>query len=163
MKQYGLIEPSIVECRRAKSYVMFHTIVSIVFAVIALIAGIVAKNGWISVILILGDAIQAGCYYLSVKTTVLGVTRHFVAGHIGVLFDRNFISPMAKIVSIDRHSSFFERIFGATTIRVRTSGGMTCRYSGMDAASALKMYQVFQKYVVLSEQRPGTSSGNENA
>lgn len=162
MKQYGLIEPTIVECRRAKSYVMFHTIVSIIFAVIALIVGVAAKNAGIALLLILADAIQAGCYYLSVKTTVLGATRHFVAGHIGVLFDRNFISPMAKIVSIDRHSSFFERIFGATTIRVRTSGGMTCRYSGMDAVSALKMYQVFQKYVVLAEQRPSAPSQNEN-
>ncbi|MBQ4592585.1 MAG: PH domain-containing protein [Clostridia bacterium] len=160
MKQYGLIEPSIVECRRAKSYVMFHTIASIVFAVIALIAGIAAKNAGIAIALILIDAIQAGCYYLSVKTTVLGVTRHFVAGHVGVLFDRNFVTPMAKVVSIDRHSSFFERIFGATTIRVRTSGGMVCRFSGMDAASAAKMFQVFQKYVILAEQTQASQNPN---
>ena len=152
MKQYGLIEPSIVECRRARSYVMFHTIASIVFAVIALICGGIAANIWLSVLLILVDAIQAGCYYLSVRTTVLGVTRHFIAGHVGVLFDRNFVTPMAKVVSVDRHSSFFERIFGAVTIRVRTAGGTACRFSGMDAASAAKLFQVFQKYVVLSEQ-----------
>lgn len=160
MKQYGLIEPSIVECRRARSYVMFHTGASIVFAVIALIAGIVAKNAGVAIALILIDAIQAGCYYLSVRTTVLGVTRHFIAGHIGVLFDRNFVTPMAQVVSVDRHSSFFERIFGATTIRVRTAGGMACRFSGMDAASAAKLFQVFQKYIVLSEQRPGTTPQN---
>ena len=161
MKQYGLIEPSIVECRRARSYVMFHTIASVAFAVIALIAGIAAKNAWVAIALILVTVIQAGCYYLSVKTTVLGVTRHFIADHVCVLFDRNFVTPMAKIVSVDRHSSFFERIFGATTIRVRTSGGMACRFSGMDAASAAKLFQVFQKYVVLSEQRPTGSSANE--
>lgn len=162
MKQYGLIEPSIIECRRARSYVMFHNIVSIIFAVIALIVGIKLKNAWVVVLLILIDAIQAACYYLSVKTTVIGVTRHFVAGHIGVLFDRNFVVPMAKVVSVNRHSSLFERIFGATTITVKTSGGTGCRFSGMDAASAAKLFQVFQKYVILSERSNVPNGQNDN-
>ena len=165
MKQYGLIEPSIVECRRARSYIIIHDILSIVLAVVfTLVIPKVVSIGlmYAAIVAILILALHLICYHLSVKTTVLGVTRHFVAGHIGVLFDRNFVSPMVKIVAIERHSSFFERLFGATTVRVRTSGGTVCRFFNMDAASVTKLFQVYQKYVVLSEQRSSNVTQNEN-
>jgi hypothetical protein len=43
---------------------------------------------------------------------------------------------------------------------VRTAGGLACRFSGMDAVSAAKLFQVFQKYIVLSEQHPSAYPQN---
>ena len=160
-KNYGVIETPIVECRRATLYVLFHYALNAIFALVAIIVGIVQKSIGVLLLLLLLDAIEFIIYYLSVKTTVIGITRHFIVGHKGLLFTHLFVIPLNKTVTVTRRSTLFERIFGATTITVKTSGGYGCTFSSMDVSSTGRLFDIFQKYVIIAE-RNANSSGNKD-
>ena len=156
-KKYGMLEPFIVECRRARSYVVFQTIVNILVAIISfiLMAAIDEVGVGIGLLVLLVDIIHYICYILSVRTTVIGISRHFVAAHIGVFSTCDVISPTAQVVSIKHRSSFFENIFHATTLVVALPGRMTGYvFRNMDRDSVEKFISLYQKYIISKEQPP---------
>ena len=156
-RKYGMLEPFIVECRRARSYVIFQTAVNVLVAVIAFIVmGVVDDAGvGIGLVILVCDIIHYVCYILSVRTTMIGISRHFVAAHIGVFSTTDVISPTAQVVSIKHRSSFFENIFHATTLIVTMPGRMSgYAFRSMDRDSVEKFISVYQKYIISKEQPP---------
>lgn len=167
MKQYGLIEPSIMECRRAKSYIRYRNgitallvamVVFVIYIAVESIVkydiGLIAVSSYLGVVigLIIFTVIQFRHYHIEAKTTVLAITRHFILSH-QESGHRTYdvMCPVTKIDSIHRYKSWIDKSANSITVVIYSQGRIHYYFRHMDINDVEKFLKVYQKIMTLPE------------